>query len=322
MTSGDLLLHAASARREMPWNIFKSVCDTFLVQERISGVNGAVERSAILRTLDSLGHLEVAETPEGRRIVIGPSALARLPTEHPAAVFTGSRSLEAIERLQTMAKRHDVTITIGSQPGRLSPIVPQRIAAHAATEESLAEYARSLGVAYQNHVSAWAIGQLAGGLQDALEVLRWETSAELNWRWIDFNPERACFDPRASLRSEYRLTKYLDPTTTVPRYRLWDGSAWAESDAEWGRYAALRKSGLSVCYFDRSSNLFGVPWSVPMPRLLARAVALCSGYAPCTPRRAPGDPARLDVYRFVPKAVADLVALKLGQDLSNCRIEV
>ena len=54
-----------------------------------------------------------------------------------------------------------------------------------------------------------------------------------------------------------------------------------------------------------------VPRQVPLPKLLARALALCSGEAP---RLVPGTGIGLRAYPSVPHPVFEVVAAKLHQD--------
>ena len=63
-----------------------------------------------------------------------------------------------------------------------------------------------------------------------------------------------------------------------------------------------------------------VPSRAPLPRLLARAATLCSGFAPLQGRISGSTGGRLplgtpvDVYRAVPYAVASQVAEKLSHE--------
>jgi hypothetical protein len=104
---------------------------------------------------------------------------------------------------------------------------------------------------------------------------------------------------------------------------MWDSDKCAEIDVDWGRYLALHRAGFNVLYFDSTKHLLATPKSLPLPRLLARSVALCSGSSP-RPLTSSSD-GRLTnfvVYDLVPRCLADLVAAKLEQELFSSTFDI
>jgi hypothetical protein len=86
---------------------------------------------------------------------------------------------------------------------------------------------------------------------------------------------------------------------------------------------ALQRAGFGVLYFDFSLNLLAIPRTVPLPRLLARSVSLCSGSI-AHPLRSRLGKRHLDfvVYELVPQVVAEVVAAKVGQELIDCHLNI
>jgi hypothetical protein len=94
-----------------------------------------------------------------------------------------------------------------------------------------------------------------------------------------------------------------------------------------GRYAVLREAGASAVAYDESTGEVAVPQGVPLPPLLARACALCTGYAPRTvPRSVVSSSltghSKLTVYGGVPPDVLATVAAKAGQAAKVGRLSV
>ena len=322
MSAGDRLLHVISARREVSWLVFKKCVDTVVAGEALVDVQSTPARTMLLRRLDSLGHLEVLRTPEAIRIVAAPSCLVRLPTDVPAAVFAGARPIELQKIISNAVMRLGLDVTINGHRGELGACIPNRVAVYARSEESLAQCAGLLGVGYQATPACWSCGQLSVEISDIFGALRWSSTTELQWKRSDFDVQRAAFRSRIGARPDRGLTRYLDPIKGTFRYWLWRGESSAEVDLDWGRYCAFRDAGVSVVHYDRNSQSLGVPKTAPLPRILARALALSSGYAPSSPRRPRSrDQSGLDVFPMVPKALADLTAGKLGQDVAASRLD-
>lgn len=317
-TSGDLLLYVLSSKREISWPVFKRVFDSLAARELLKYENAPVARNIILRAFDSLGHCEVVGDSEGLRIVISPSALVRLPTSASIAVLCGSRSPETIDVVRIAAAKFQLTVEAMAHPGELSPLLPQRVVLHARTDSSLSDFAESLRIAFTSIPPAHALACMSVTLNQISAALEWKKAPELRWPSADFDPEHNCFTRSQDGRRTFRLTRYLDPVKNIFRYYIWNSDECAAIDADWGRYLALQKADFNVLYFDSTTHLLAMPKALPLPRLLARAVVLCSGSSPRTLLKSAGrEPTDFAVYELVPSSIAELVAAKLGQDLSS-----
>jgi hypothetical protein len=69
-----------------------------------------------------------------------------------------------------------------------------------------------------------------------------------------------------------------------------------------------------VLRFDEAGQTLIVPATVPLPPLLGRALALCSGLAPARRPSLEHPALQVDVYGGIGAAVAELLAEKLGTD--------
>lgn len=323
MTSGDQLLYVITAKREMSWTVFKRVFDTLAARETAKYDNAEFARSVVLKSLDSLGHCEVQSDNDGLRVVATPSVLVRLTTAKSAAVLSGARSPESLEIMTRVATKLGMSIESTRQVGELFELIPQKITIVGSTDTSIIDFANAIGLPFSQIPTAWSLAKFSADLQEVVHALKWDKSPELNWTRADFDPEYNCFKPAAESRPPFRLTRYLDPVRNIFRYYVWDGDLCSRIDADWGRYFALQTAGFGVLYFDHRLNLFAVPRTVPLPRLLARSVALCSGSIAHPLRNRLGK-RNLDfvVYELVPGAVAEIVAKKTGQDLIDCHLEI
>jgi hypothetical protein len=322
VTSGDQLLYVISAKREVSWAVFKRVFDTLAAQETAEYDNVEFARSVVLKGLDSLGHCEVQADNDGLRVAATPSGLVRLPTAKSVAVLSGARSPDSLDALTRAATKFGITVESTRQCGEQSELIPQKITVFGSTDTSLADFANAVGLPLSQVPTAWSLAQFSAELQEVIQALKWEKGPELNWPRADFNPEYNCFKPAADPRPAFRLTRYLDPVRNIFRYYVWNGDLCSRIDADWGRYFALQREGFGVLYFDHRLNLFAVPRTVPLPRLLARSVALCSGSV-AHPLRSRLGKRNLDfvVYELIPGTVAEIVARKVGQDLIDCHLE-
>lgn len=90
----------------------------------------------------------------------------------------------------------------------------------------------------------------------------------------------------------------------------------AEVDPDWGRFFVLKSQSRHILYYGQRSHTFIHPLTIPLPKLIARALALCSGEAPLLSESSKIGQTQA-VYRTVPQSIAAIAAQKLGQEL-NC----
>ena len=88
-----------------------------------------------------------------------------------------------------------------------------------------------------------------------------------------------------------------------------------------GRYLILKYTDTNVLLYDEKARILAVPSYVPLPRLLARAVAMCSGrlsQKAMIKKNISKTEKEIsyEMYLGVTNKIADLVAKKVGQQLS------
>ena len=157
----------------------------------------------------------------------------------------------------------------------------------------------------------------SASLEEYCRNLSWSAGEDLNWQREDFSVRSLRFQSAGETPPGTRLSRYQDPTTTIWRYRLWRDGQFAELEPDWGRYAILSACSMRNLQYDPVKRDVLVPLGTPLPALLARALGLCSGYAPRTGRRSgEADPdlrISYEVFRDVPPSIFRLVADKAGQ---------
>ena len=313
---GDALLYAASAVRDMTWDTFKRIVDATCVPDGQLATEMRYVRAEAVDVGGVLGHWEVVRTGAARRIVVAPPVLACLPWPGlPRAVLCGSRSPD------TIAEIREVCDSVGGLSLSMSaqlhhPYAPMRLELSGESEEQMIAVGRELSVRYDPTPAAWSIARASGSVEGYLSALTWEEREDLNWDRREFDPELLRFKSSADGTdlSRLRLVTYSHPSGWDWRDWLWNDGAGADVDRSWGRFCVLASVGRAVLHYDHRNGVATVPRQVPLPKLLARALALSSGEAP---RLVPGTGIGLRAYPSVPHPVFEVVAAKLHQDQSQ-----
>ena len=322
---GDILLYSLSAWRETTWASFKKCFDEVHRRHVVTSIREEQEtatyyRWRALRLLSSLGHVDVRIEGQGMGIAISvaPPALAVLPGFGlPRAVLCGARSTSTSSDLRRAAAGVEgAAITTHSQAS-LSPYAPARVEVKADSDERIRATAGSMGIPYLDQPPARSMAHASASLDEYCRNLSWSEDEDLNWQREDFNVRGLKFQAAGETPPGARLSRYQDPITTIWRYRLWRDSQFAELEPDWGRYAILSACSIRNLQYDPVKRDVLVPLATPLPALLARALGLCSGYAPRVGRRSgeadPGIRIRCEVYRDVPPSIFRMVAEKAGQ---------
>jgi len=328
----DSLLYVISSDRNLPWRRFK-VAFSHLLPTQPGARSGDDEqirhfRRRTLRLLSSLGHCDYDFGSSGGRVYVAPPVLARLPLSgRPSAVLAGARYPYTVARIRESARtRNTLSVDVESQRAR-TPLVPTRVVVQADDAEDLSWLAAEQHLSYQARPPAWLLAKMSGSVFDYLESVHIGTVGDLNWPRSDFKPSSLTFAPPTQDPAQCRLTRYTDPVKNVPAYVLTTAERSSFVDPDWGRYAVLREHEHAVLVYDAQRFMMAVPLTTPLPRLLARSLALCSGYAPLATKLANAGLARKSAlgyycYRSVPPEIANEVASKVGQDLAPHAIEI
>ena len=244
-----------------------------------------------------------------------PPYLGVLPRSgFPTAVLFGARLPAIISRLTTAvrARKRRAALAAVAQPAFV--LLPHRIRVEAESVETLADIAAEAGIRFTDRPPAADVLAHVATVQQYEAALDWRVGAvDLDWRREDFDVALARFAaPRADA---VRLSRFTHPQRAHRRehYLVIDDRR-GEVDARWGRFVMLHKAGRSVLSYDANLNVLLLPRSTPLPRLFARALVACSGFAPQdvnTGRET------ASAFVQVPRVIAVLAAEKLGQQLVN-----
>jgi hypothetical protein len=321
----DRLLYVLTARPEISWSRWKEAFDVLHMMQRTESRTALTsgnryDRNATARALDSLGHCELDFTGAGRVAVAAP-VLARLPSAGlPQAVLCGARSPQTLAQLETACAQTGCRMQVSPQRAAVN-LLPLRVVVEADTVSGLEALAQELSIRCEAEPPAWNLLHFAGTLDTLLQGVKWQAEAPLNWWKKTFEPHRLEWtSAELATLPPMVLLRYIHPRRQTKLHILVHDGQSTEIDLDWGRYAVLREAGLNVLvYHERSYNL-AVPQSAPLPRLLARSLALCSGFAPSVLDKkkatwASPEGYGFDVYRSIPPQIACEVAKRLGQRL-------
>lgn len=309
---GDNLLFAITARRQLSWTSFCKMVDEIFVPDGRVADDVSHTRSEVASLGDCLGHWDVISDDRGTRICISPPVLAALPRPGlPVALLCGSRSSDTSQALVSACRATGVTISITKQD-HLNAYAASRVEVVGDSHDRIAAAASTLGIEYQPVPPAWGLAEASGSLDSYLRKLQWGGDAELNWIRKDFDPTKLRFArvPSGSDHPSFGLSNYTLPAGWARQDRLWRGQENARVDRSWGRYAVLQELGQMILRFDPLSGSLAVPKQVPLPKIPARAFALCSGRPPGVQ---PGQGLGYRVYPEVPVSIFEALAGKLGQ---------
>lgn len=320
------LLYALSSRQELNWATFKELVEGFYprMAHEHSGLQSVDElRRHVVRTLDLLGHCEFSFECDERRVYISPPVLALLPNVgQPKAILCGARSPRTLSTLEEAGASGSFSRKVSFRRQSLggnTVCAPDRLSVIASDSKTLMTLADKLGYRFSETPPAWPIVYFAGSLESFLSSCVWSNELSLNWRRWDFDLGRLVFSSQHV--DSPLLSRYEDPVRFTQRYYLQYGNHSAQVDLDWGRYAALHLAQVNVLAYDEVQELFVVPCGASLPRLFARALGLCSGYAPLvvnyTLPAIPGTEGQPSCYVFkeVPPVIAFTLAKKLGQSL-------
>ena len=136
---------------------------------------------------------------------------------------------------------------------------------------------------------------------------------------MDFAPDALRFVSQVGTSEPIRLSRYEDPTRPRRLYYLWRDGCRATVDPVWARFVMLKELERNVLSYEPATCRLVVPYYLPLPPLVERALCLCSGFAPGTSKGrlqgAATEALEAKVYCGIPGDVASAVASRLGQQL-------
>jgi hypothetical protein len=321
--STDRLAFALATPESLSRQYFRKVFDHLYITDAVPAGYRLEDIDRHRRATESdLEALSVCDFErDARRAVHScPPFLGLLPhAGFPAAVLFGARTPSIRRQLleATRQHRHAAVMRVVRQPG--FPLLPRRVRIQAQDLPALRAIARASSIPLVETAPSWLLLSYAQSVETQAATLPWRPGAPLlNWLRDDFDVLALSFrgvSPETSLR----LTRYRRPDRAHRRiYYLIDGERSAEVDPRWARYYMLHRCKQKVLQYDERLATILLPLSLPLPRLLARGLVACSGFVPQeVPAR---DGRRFRAFVQVPQSHAELLARKLGQELTRTRL--
>ncbi|WP_341731447.1 hypothetical protein [Microcoleus sp. EPA2] len=325
--TNEKLLYVISAKKELAWLSFKETFDYLYnletgVREENTDKDGIKnKRYQAIRALDSLGHCDFnfSDDRSKNKVYAASPVLVRLPCAgFPQAILAGARSPNTIQQLSDACQSAGdrINLEIKEQASELA-LIPKRVAVQAEDVRELGAIASSLGIPFLETPSAWSLLHFSASIDDYLATLKSSNDLELSWKRETFEPSSLQFKTIKETDSNIRLGRYNHPSRNTKSYYLWQEGRGTEIDLDWGRYAVLKALRRNVLIYDKRRFTMAVPASANLPRLLERALTLCSGYAATYVQKLPHDPQiqGFKLFSAIPPQIAEKTAAKLGQTL-------
>lgn len=313
-TALEQLLHVVTARGVLPWKDWKDACWSLSTRLDFNGLSPA----GAARTLDELGHVEIAAQNGSATVMAAPAVLVRLPKAGAAiGVLAGGRSPQTAQRLAAAATANSARFILRphSATRRETTAV---LCVEAEDAAALATVAATAEIRVSDTPTAWVLAHAAGSVAGYIASLSWRHGPESAFEGREFDTITGRYGAIRRGATGIRLIQYY-PRVHPPFWELRDGDRAARTDRDWGIHVCLSRGEREHLVYDRDLNALAVPIEKPVPRPLGRALALCRGEAPeIISGIGAGWPvpawARYHVYHDVPNNIADLVLNKLGQD--------
>jgi len=277
-----------------------------------------------LNYLDYMGLVDYEYST--KKVVVNPSQLILIPTiKGRKALFIGGRSPELVEKLIDAAQKRKFDVSLEAQAEVNQPyllpstitIAKQDDSKGVDIERGLAEIAEECNVIFEpDKLPQYRLCRFSGSIDEYKSTLvPLDGFKDHGWNTKVFDGDQLKFQAvhpdqidKNFCLVEYRLNEYTF------LHRLWINGQAYEVNKNWGRFMILEKEGRDVVFFDRDKSSIAVPASLPLPRLLAEAVTLCSGKAPEARYLKLGDTATVfNIYENIPSFLSDAYFKKIGQ---------
>ncbi|MCT7952529.1 hypothetical protein NG798_22290 [Ancylothrix sp. C2] len=294
----DELLYVLSVKKQSAWEEFKKFFKCLY--------EGDCDKQ-VVTALESLGHCEFDFIK--KRVYVAPPVLVRLPyLDPPQAILSGARTPQTFQKLEETCRdvSSHITCKKTEQGGPIG--TPDRICIHTETVGELQQIANLLGIHFSETPSAQLLLNFSGSLEEYLATIQWSEELELNWESRTFDPADCKFYSSVNPNSKMRLREYKHPNSEQRIYYLWETGKSAKVERNWGRYAILKTENINVMRYNEKQHKIEIPLGAKLPRLLERALTLCSGYIA---ENIEG----FNVFRDIPPKIAKTTADKLGQTL-------
>lgn len=235
-----------------------------------------------LRALSLLGHAEISGIGQKAIIKVARPALARLPDISASrAVLAGARAGSTVQEIQEHCRKFGkgLRCTISQTLFPSGYGFAQRVVIEADLPDILEEAARAMEIPLTSGPAAWQIACASASVQEIQKNLNWQDGYPIPDEAEYFSPETLKFEEQYD--GGVRLARWKQSSTGRSDYAMRKDNQAAPLDTpEWGRHIVLSLCGGSSLRYDPKKRVFAVRATCPLPRLLGRALCLCSGKLP------------------------------------------
>jgi hypothetical protein len=314
MCNTDRLLNLMTARGEIRFARLKDVLSQLEANSDSMLSSSGLRPYLVGRALDMLGHCEYEKGAAGGLAIASP-CLGKLPILGKERYFlTGARTAKTLTEIQSAAKDGGIRIIVQKslQDRADATLLPHRILIDFCSAGDAVKLGHLLNISVNTTPPAWVLACFSQGLKDFEQSLEWhprnaslgaiETfdTSVLSFRNLSSPGDSFLCEPASASGSVYAVVEDREARVT---------------DLDWGRYWALARSDFSVILHDLQRRCVAVPASLPLPRLLARSLCLCSAEIPKPFRiRQTSGTREYNVFTVVPPEIAGQVSQRLGMD--------
>ncbi len=314
------LLKVLSSRGNITLDEYYKIFDYFYPSKDEEIEDRKKLQHRLLYYLVALGHCEFDY--EAGKVYVCKPTLAVLPgTGSLRTILCGARDDEIINKLHKFQKAHGKEVEINFVSQKRDGIeLPNVIKIKTIYRDTLLELKESIGADFQAEIpTSWLLINSSADMKEYESTLKKEPLVDLNWPVTFFNTKKLCFQ-RLKPKDTYILLKeYINPITRRRKYYIDIGNESISVDLDWGRYYLFSKLRKRVLLYDEKKQALGVPCYVPLPKILSRAMTLCSGISPVKAEIRHQEESLngilIYIYSGVDKQIAQLLAKKIDQTI-------
>ncbi|MET7253993.1 hypothetical protein [Dyadobacter fermentans] len=327
---GNILLSFLTSKGAISAQEFYAAFD-FIYSKSFDGttirenINYSKIKKASLNYFDYLGYLDYEYSTNS--VVINPPQFVFLPAAKGRKVLLiGGRNASLVNAIIDTARQYELLVEVTPQlESNEEMLLPDAItirsfgnASQGYGERRLIEFSNELGIKFSpTEFVQVSLQQFCSDVREYEADLlknRETTATYMDWA-------RYLFDPDA-MRLQKSYSDDFDKSFALLEYRLrpWEfhHRLWVKEkcyivEKNWAQYIALKNYSKQVIL--KGNGKVGIPLSLPLPRLLAESILLCSGIAPAITFIG-GIGYR--VYENIPSIFIDNLFYKLGQQPVLC----
>lgn len=314
------LLNVLSSRGCITLKEYFRIFDYFYQNIGDNSIDRKKLQYRILFYLESLGHCEFDN--EENKVYICNTALAVLPGSGSIrAVLCGARDENIINKLYNFQEKYSNNIDIEFiDQVRDCLELPEVIKIKTFYEDIILKLSKYINAEIQVQVpTSWLILNASCDIKEYEFTLKKEPLINLNWTVKFFNIDDMYFQINKPKHCLAVLKEYINPFTNKKKYYIDIEDKSYKVDVDWGRYYLYYKLKKNILFYDEKKQALGVPCFIPLPKLLSKALTLCSGILPLRAEinynKEKLNNISVYVYTGVENQVVQLLENKLGQKI-------